>query len=300
MSFDPYKLDFAALRILMRVHMLGSFSRAADELEVSQSVVSYTIDKLRDALGDPLFLRRGGGITPTERCNDVVAQAEGILESYARLISPAEIAPQALRHRFTLSCNHYERRWLLPLIARHIRREAPGVELNVIPSGTDGPSQLQSGEADVLLGPMRPDIEGFYRRNLVSEHYVCLMDRNNPLASGALTLPEYAGARHVGIVYGRGWASSYVRALAACGVEIVPAITVPDPVGIEALIEGTDLVATVPRRFSQTVSPMLHVADCPVPGPFEVDMVWTLRTHAAAAHKWFRGAIATAVKAGLK
>ncbi|KEQ04231.1 hypothetical protein GV67_11180 [Pseudorhizobium pelagicum] len=296
-AHDPYKLDFMALRILKTVHALGSFSKAADELGISQSVVSYTIDKLRDVLDDLLFLRQGGGIVPTERCNAAVIGAEAVLESYETLIVPADIEPAKLRCRFTLSCNHYERRWLLPPIARQIQRDAPLVELVVISSGTEGPRQLRNGEADLLLGPMRPDAEGYYRRNLVSERYVCVMARGNRLATQDLTLSEYARARHIGIVYGKGWVSSYLKVLDSLGVEIIPAMTVPDPVGIEALIEGTDLVATVPRRFAQTVSPPLHVTDCPVFVPFEVDLVWTLRTHMSPAHKWFRGLIANALKA---
>jgi DNA-binding transcriptional LysR family regulator len=125
------------------------------------------------------------------------------------------------------------------------------------------------------------------------------MDRGNRLALRPLDLSDYTNGQHVGTVYGRGWVSSYLQALHAMGIEITPAITVPNPLGVEDLIEGTDLIATVPKRFAQTVSSSLHVASCPVPAPFDVDLIWTLRTHTASAHRWFRNMIAQAVKTGL-
>jgi DNA-binding transcriptional LysR family regulator len=297
-SHDPYKIDFAALRTLQAVHKHGSFSKAAEHAEVSQSVVSYTIDKLRSVLNDPLFLRQGGRILPTERCNEIVASAELILESYNRLIFPEAIDPANIRHRFALSCNYYEQRWILPLIARRLQQTAPMVELVIVSSGTGGPGQLLRGEADLLIGPMRPDAEGYYRRNLISEHYVCVMDHENSLAARELDLQDYVDARHVGIVYGRGWVSSYLTTLHSMGIEIVPTITLPSPAGIEDLIEGTDLIATVPKRFALSMTSGLHVTACPVAAPFEVDLVWNVQTHTSPVHQWFRNLVAEAVKAG--
>ncbi|MCW3686418.1 LysR family transcriptional regulator, partial [Burkholderia cenocepacia] len=44
---------------------LGNFSRAADELHLSQSAVSHQIQQLETHLGQPLFRRRGRGVELT-------------------------------------------------------------------------------------------------------------------------------------------------------------------------------------------------------------------------------------------
>lgn len=44
-----------------------SVTGAANRLGVTQSAVSHILDKLRLAVGDPLFVRSGRGIVPTER-----------------------------------------------------------------------------------------------------------------------------------------------------------------------------------------------------------------------------------------
>ena len=45
----------------------GSVTRAASALTMTQPAVSNALARLRDALGDPLFVRSGTGIRPTQR-----------------------------------------------------------------------------------------------------------------------------------------------------------------------------------------------------------------------------------------
>ncbi|MDD7972689.1 LysR family transcriptional regulator [Roseinatronobacter alkalisoli] len=293
---DPYKVDFQALRTLKLVYLHRSFSEVANRLGVSQSVVSYTIDKLRTAFKDSLFIRQGAGVAPTARCIQAVAEADRILGLFEGLITPEDVDPARIRHQFTISGNYYERRLILPLVARALRSAAPLAELVALQAQTRGPKQLISGEADVLIGPMLPDAEGFYKRTLLTESYVCIMDPGNALAQRPLTLEDYGTANHVGIDYGRGWSSSYVTKLQSMGFDLRPAITVPSPADIADLIVNTDLIASVPEKAARSMQPALHIAPCPFPAPFEIAMVWTARTHESRLHQWFRNLIAKAVK----
>ena len=69
-SIDP--IDIGILRTLVLVYDLQSFSAAAKRLDVNQSTISYAIERLRGAFGDPLFVRNGNGVTATERCAALV------------------------------------------------------------------------------------------------------------------------------------------------------------------------------------------------------------------------------------
>lgn len=51
-------LDFAALKTLELVYRHGSFAAAATELGMNPSSVSYTIERVRKAANDPLFIRQ--------------------------------------------------------------------------------------------------------------------------------------------------------------------------------------------------------------------------------------------------
>ena len=78
-------LDFNALRTLRQVYRHGSFSKAADTIGVKQSTVSYTIDRLRNALDDQLFVRQGGRNVPTSRCNELIPIVESVLAHAERM-----------------------------------------------------------------------------------------------------------------------------------------------------------------------------------------------------------------------
>jgi DNA-binding transcriptional LysR family regulator len=82
MKLDPQKIDFFSLNVLCTVFRKRSFSGAGESLNLSQSVISYTIDRLRKTFHDQLFIRRGGGIIPTDRCTELVSQSENILSQY--------------------------------------------------------------------------------------------------------------------------------------------------------------------------------------------------------------------------
>ena len=75
-SIDP--VDIGALRTLVLVYDLRSFSAAAERLNVNQSTISYTVERLRSAFQDPLFVRQGNGVTATERANRGASLARGI------------------------------------------------------------------------------------------------------------------------------------------------------------------------------------------------------------------------------
>ena len=66
-KIDYLGLDGNTLRTFLTVLEEASVSKAAIRLGVSQSAVSHTLDKLRLAFDDSLFVRDGRGIIPTAK-----------------------------------------------------------------------------------------------------------------------------------------------------------------------------------------------------------------------------------------
>ena len=72
-----------AMRAFEAAARLQSFSRAADELSVTQSAVSRQIQKLEAELGQPLFARNGPHLKLTDRGREyygVVQQGLGVIK----------------------------------------------------------------------------------------------------------------------------------------------------------------------------------------------------------------------------
>jgi molybdenum-dependent DNA-binding transcriptional regulator ModE len=81
-------IDLNLIRAFVAIYETGGISAAADRLHVSQPSVSYTLKRLRDLLGEPLFTRTREGMVPTffatqlyEKFRKAVSEIEGTIES---------------------------------------------------------------------------------------------------------------------------------------------------------------------------------------------------------------------------
>ncbi|SFJ90790.1 LysR family transcriptional regulator [Celeribacter neptunius] len=293
---DPMATDFRALDVLLRVYRLGSFTRAAEDLEMNQSVVSYTIDKLRGVFDDPLFVREARRLIATPRCEEVVTEAAELLERFSQLTATQDFDPKQSTETVTIACNYYERELIIPHLIHAIRAEAPKLRIEIVDSSYLGHDKLLRMEADLLIGPFVQLGAAFYARALYDDHYVCMMDPAHPMAKAALSMEEYLPLDHVYITYGGKWKSRYMQELERQGHEISIAIRTPSPAGIQTLIAGSELVATVPERLSRKLGQGLHIARCPVPTPVQIQMVWTARTHRSQMHQWVRDLVVRATR----
>ncbi|MFV0383348.1 LysR family transcriptional regulator [Paracoccus sp. (in: a-proteobacteria)] len=288
---DPLSLDFATLRTLCLVHEAGSFTAAAETLGVNQSAISYTVDRLRNVFHDPLFVREKGRQIATARCLQIIAQVQPMLTAIERLARPEEFDPARARQKLTLACNYYERLLIVPPLVRELRRLAPGIELNVVNSRGIGPERLLSGGADLLIGPYPAKQTGFYVSRLCREDYVCLMDPGHPMAGRIPGIADYLSLDLIDITYEGNWVSSYVAELQARGYRMRPRLMVPSPAGVSRLVQGSSLVATVPRRLAHEIGEGLSIVECPFKGAFDIALVWPPRFHADAMHQWMRGVV---------
>lgn len=288
---DPHSLDFATLSTLCLVHAKKSLSAAANELGTSQSTVSYTIDRLRKAFDDPLFVRQGGKTVPTPRCDELVVEARLILEQFNVILHSREFDPSTARTTLRISSNYYERTIILPRLIRAVRKEAPGIHIMMIPAQQQGSEQLQRGETDVLLSPASLSLNGVYAKQLIKDRYVCLLDPSNPLATGPFTEEMFRAASHAFVSYAEIWRSDYGAAIRRKGLDVNRALSIASPENLGDLLVGTDMIAAVPARIARKSADKLAFRDCPFPAPFHTTMYWTNRTHRSKMHHWLRDLI---------
>lgn len=293
---DPFGIDFHAFRVLITVDKYQSFTRAAEALGINQSAVSYTIDKLRHVFSDPLFVRQGRTLIATKRCLDVLDMAQRMSAEFLTVTAPQDFDPTTTTERLVIACNYYEQVLFVPDILRNLRQQAPHLTVEIIDSSDTGHERLLSGEADILIGPFERTDAGFFTRALFEEHYACVMDPNHPMADAPIDLETYLSFDHVQITYGGKWKSQYILALEAMNRPFHAALKVPSPAEIQAILVGTHLVATCPKRLSDHVGPNVKVRPCPVPAPFTIRLAWTARTQTSAMHLWARALINTSVR----
>lgn len=290
-------IDFGALRTLVLVYDLRSFSAAAGRLDVNQSTISYTVERLRGAFRDPLFVRQGNGVTATERCGAVVEWARETLGEIEGLASPREFDPAVAKGTVTISCNHHERQTLFPQFSTCFRTAAPHARLILLDAAGHGNIHLKQNECDIVIGPVGIVGDSFYRRHILTDHYVCVMDRAHPLARGRITLAAYCKAEHIFVTHNGEWQPLYIDVLKAKGIVLEPAVTLPSHDCLERIIPGSPLIAAIPHHLARAMRGGLHIAPLPFRVPISIDMYWSARTAKSGLHKWARGLLAEVAKA---
>ena len=97
---DMLSLDLRSLATFVAVLDEGSVSRAAVRLGVTQSAVSHTLERLRQAFGDPLFVKSGRGIVPTDYALRTGPHIRQLLDDLRTLPSGPPFEPAALSNSF--------------------------------------------------------------------------------------------------------------------------------------------------------------------------------------------------------
>lgn len=113
-KIDYSTLDGRALRTFLTVLEEESVSKAAEQLGVTQSAVSHTLDKLRVAFGDPLFVRSGRGIHPTERASALREPVQSVLDDLKALADERQFNPKHEPMEYTIAANDLARVLLFP------------------------------------------------------------------------------------------------------------------------------------------------------------------------------------------
>jgi DNA-binding transcriptional LysR family regulator len=125
--------QFAELVAFEAAARLGSFTRAAEALDVSQPAVSLRIRALERRLGAPLFVREGRGVTLTA---DGLRLWQGVtvgLDRIAEAMAAVERKPARHETVTIVVSSAFASYWLLPRI-RRFQELHPATELRVLTS----------------------------------------------------------------------------------------------------------------------------------------------------------------------
>lgn len=284
---DTFNLDVRALGTFLAVLDEGSVSRAAVKLGVSQSAVSHTLERLRQALGDPLFVKSGRGIAPTRYALQAGPHVRQVLDDLRALSSGPPFSPASAEFTFTVAANDYQRDLLLPPLVNRLRAQAPGIRLQVIPSGIPSADMLRKEVCDLIISPHPPEASDIIQRRLLEDHMVVFFDPQRRQAPA--TLADYLRAEHIGILFGAGEKMALEGSLSARGLSRRVAVTVSNFSGLPGFLKGSDLLATAPARMSEHL--LKGFAHAPMPfdyKPFTLLMLWHQRNQTDPAHRWLR------------
>ncbi len=265
---DLRRIDLNLLVILDALLGEQHVTRAAERLHLSQPAVSHALARLRDLLGDPLLVRAGSGLVPTARALELAAPLAETLAQVQSLLAPNTFDPASARRTFRLAMSDYGAAIILPGLIRTLRKEAPGIDLQISHASREGMVEgLLNGDIDLAAGVL-PELPGELRSSpLFEERYVCLLDRQSLPEDGQLDLPTYLSRPHVLLEMRGSGTPEIERTLTALRERRRVAISLPHWSVAPRFISGTDLILTVASRALNEVDDESLIV---VPPPFEI------------------------------
>jgi len=143
-------LDTDQLRSFAAIVDTGSFTRAADRVNKTQSAVSMQIRRLEEQLGRPLFAKQGRGVRLTEDGEKLIEYARQILQIEAAAFASVSRKALAGRIRFGIPDDYSET--FLPDIVTRFTRRHPLVEITVMCEGSLMlADRVAAGELDMAV-----------------------------------------------------------------------------------------------------------------------------------------------------
>ncbi len=270
-------------------------TRAAARIGLSQSAASHALARLRDLLDDPLLVRGPqGGLVPTARAEALEPALRRALDGLRDVLRGApSFDPATARRSFRIGAGDYTELVLLPELVARLARDAPGVDLWIVPLPEDPAAALAAGELDLAIGVWTGSSwpAGFYQRALFDEDFRCVLRKGHPATRQKLTLVRYCELDHL-LVAPRGTPGSRVDdILASLGRTRRVVVRVPHFLIAPHVIAASDLVVTIATGLARIYAEPLGLALLPTPFDmpgFTVSMAWHERAHADPGHKWLR------------
>ena len=299
--------DLNLLWVFDAVMAEGSLTRAAAGLAMSQPAVSQSLRRLREALGDELFIREARGVRPTAVAEALWPRVRAALGELRQALAPDDFDPRRDAVQLRLAMADATAAMLAPALVAHIEREQALVNLRLLPLTTRDPRQLlESGDADFAVG-FFPELvttivahgqdSPFRQAHLYQSRYVCVMRRGHPLAERPLTLDDYCAAQHL-LVSFSGRPHGYVdQALAALQRQRRIVLTVNQFFTAGRVVARSNLLTVLPESFVEATGygPELGTRELPLAlQPVQVAMIWHLRHDADPARRWLRGLLRAA------
>lgn len=287
-----FELDFKLLSIFYYIYKFKSVSATADYLNLSQPAVSNLLNKIRHYYHDPLFVRIGNEMVPTELSKQLfplVSEVLGKLEVIQNYT--VQFDQMNSQQQFTIAMTDVSHLVLLPTISKYLKQHAPKVKLNVRAMTSETSYQMANGEIDLAMGFL-PHLEnGFYQQKLFEQHYVVISAKNHPRLKGnSLSIEEYLQESHIDIDAGIGH-YHIENELLKLGVKRDFLMRLPSYLGVGLVVQETEAIATVPYYLSEVLLARgnLKILRAPIDFPtYAIKQYWHLSSHHKTSHEWLR------------
>lgn len=296
-------MDLNLLKTFDAVIKSKSVNEAAEVLNITAPAVSHALNRLRDEYQDPLFIRQGRGIVPT---NFAIELHNEIQEPLSLLLngskSRQDFDPELSQRTFRISSHKDIDLIVVPLLVRYKNVHAPNVTIQADIehlNEQDRHDDLRRRRVDVILATVPLEDRGYHNEVLFEQELVVTVSKDHPRIQSELTMEDFLRESHIT------WKTQRLNTNTLDSVAIDVALP-PRQVaystgsGVTALVMAaqTDWLAVSAQWQAEKLAESLGLNVFPI--PFEtqkvpVYMTWHQSQKNDKGHEWFRQAIVSSL-----
>jgi DNA-binding transcriptional LysR family regulator len=247
-------LDLNLLPHLQVLLELRNISRAAERLQLSQPATSAAMARLRRHFDDELLVRNGRTYDLTPFAHSLVPLVdEAMLHIQRATRVRSGFDPAASEREFIIAASDYAAALIVGPLRGILRDEAPGVSVDFVPtaakSGILG-QMADYSKIDLLVGPTGYQLEGASKQVFRDSFVAVAASGNLLLQQSRLSLADLGKVPHAVGYFGEGISTPADKLFESRGIQRRVAAVVAGFLSLPLLVEGTDLVALVPRMLA--------------------------------------------------
>jgi DNA-binding transcriptional LysR family regulator len=272
-------------------------SRAAERRHMSQPAVSRALRELRAVFDDELLVRSAGAYQLTPRAERLQRELAETLPRLQSLFSIEPFDPRNTGHTFRVAGSDFLLSVIAPPLLRQALAQSPSSMVRFDGWSDSVYLDAERGALDIVFtgGAAPPPLRS---EPLFEDSYSCLLSAEHPLArAGAPTLDAYLDCDHVIINIAEARQGAVDIRLGALGRPRRANVTVPYHALAAAVVQDTNLIATLPNRLLDALTIPTSLSIIPTPAaitPVCFFMAWHPRLDNDPAQQWLRETIRAA------
>lgn len=296
------QLDLNLLKMFVALAQTGSVSQAGKQLGLSQPAASNALARLRDAIGDPLFIRTGKGMVPTPFAETVLPDIRRHLDGiYGTLGHQSRFDPAHSKRAFRLSLSGLGEVVFLPRLAERVFAEAPHVRLHNAPVPvSDLPEALELGRVELAIGMIDATDRRMRVLPLFQDTYVAIAGAG--FTGHPTKLEDLRDERLIVTAPAATYATDLGDVLARNGLADNVALQLGNFGALPHLLKDQPLVAIVPCQYADLLQQAGQARLLPfeiAPQNASIKLLWHQRAESDPAVAWLKQTAVSLFREGM-
>lgn len=184
-------MTLTELRYIVTLKQTGHFGKAAELCFVSQPTLSVAIKKLEEDLNVTLFERSRGKVIATAIGEQIIAQAETVLEQAKVIRDMADLGKDPLGTTLSIGAIFTVGPYLFPYFVPKLQKQAPSMPLYIEENYTAVlREKLRRCELDAIIIALPFNEPDVVTQKLYEEPFVVLLPKDHPLTKRKSITPK--------------------------------------------------------------------------------------------------------------